>query len=140
MNNGPFQYFFTLSCGDTRWNENFTSVLYDIIGDSKIIYRDNEVYIRTNNEEKSLRQYLEDNANIHDFIRENILTATRNFDHRVKAFISNVILGKFSPMQAKYYNYRVEFQLRGAGHIHGCIWVDFRIFLEIVTSGREKFI
>ena len=29
---------------------------------------------------------------------------------------------------AKYYNYRVEFQMRGAGHIHGVIWVDLDEF------------
>ena len=28
-NNGPFQFFFTLSCADTRYEENFTSVLQD---------------------------------------------------------------------------------------------------------------
>ena len=134
MNNGPFQYFFTLSCGDTRWNENFKSVLHNLVGDNKIIYRDNEVYIDNNREEKPLRQYLADNESIHDFIRVNILTATRNFDHRVKAFISNVILGTFSPMQVKYYSYRVEFQLRGAGHIHGCLWVDFKNFWKLLSQ------
>ena len=31
-------------------------------------------------------------------------------------------------MCAKFYNYRVEFQMRGAGHIHGLIWVDLDDF------------
>ena len=31
-------------------------------------------------------------------------------------------------MCAKFYNYRVEVQMRGAGHIHGVIWVDLDEF------------
>ena len=30
-NLGPFTYFFTLSCGDLRWPENFTALLQDKI-------------------------------------------------------------------------------------------------------------
>ena len=26
----------------------------------------------------------------------------------------------------KYYNYKVEFQARGAGHIHGVLWIDMK--------------
>ena len=26
-NFGPFQFFFTLSCADLRWNENFAAIL-----------------------------------------------------------------------------------------------------------------
>ena len=33
-------------------------------------------------------------------------------------------MGKHSPMKVQFYNYRVEFQLRGAGHIHGVLWCD----------------
>ena len=28
-------------------------------------------------------------------------------------------------MCVEYYNYRVEFQMRGAGHIHGTLWIDW---------------
>ena len=27
-NDGPFQFFFTLSCADTKWDENFSSLLH----------------------------------------------------------------------------------------------------------------
>ena len=27
-------------------------------------------------------------------------------------------------------NYRVEFQMRGAAHIHGVLWIDFDAFLK----------
>ena len=33
-------------------------------------------------------------------------------------------MGKNAPMNVKFYNYRVEFQVRGAGHIHGVLWLD----------------
>ena len=33
-------------------------------------------------------------------------------------------MGKNNPMRVKYYTYRVEFQARGAGHIHGVLWLD----------------
>ena len=34
-------------------------------------------------------------------------------------------MAKDNPMNPKIYNYRVEFQARGAAHIHGVIWIDF---------------
>ena len=29
-------------------------------------------------------------------------------------------------MCVEYYNYRVEFQMRGAGHIQGTLWIDWQ--------------
>jgi len=37
-------------------------------------------------------------------------------------------MSKFNEMHVQYYNYRVEFQMRGAGHIHGVLWIDFTSF------------
>ena len=59
----------------------------------------------------------------HELIRENVLTATRYYQQRVKHFISKVAMGKNNPMQVKNYTYKVEFQDRGAGHIHGTLWL-----------------
>ena len=59
----------------------------------------------------------------HELIRGNVLTATRYFQHRVKNFIDKVMLGKNNPMNVKTYTYKVEFQDRGAGHIHGTLWL-----------------
>ena len=60
---------------------------------------------------------------------------TLTFDHRVQEFIKNIMMNKESPFSVKYYSYRVEFQLRGAAHIHGTIWVDFEKYFEkLVTS------
>ncbi len=33
-------------------------------------------------------------------------------------------MGKNQPMHVQFYNYRVEFQMRGAGHIHGVLWLN----------------
>ena len=50
--------------------------------------------------------------------------ATRNFHNRVKAFLNKIVLDKTNPMNVKYYTYKVEFQQRGAAHIHGTLWLD----------------
>jgi hypothetical protein len=52
-----------------------------------------------------------------------VLLATRYFNHRVKAFISNIAMGGGNPMMVEYFSYKTEFQERGAGHIHGVLWV-----------------
>ena len=40
------------------------------------------------------------------------------------------MMSKSTGLPVKYYSYRVEFQLRGAAHIHGTIWVDFEKYFE----------
>ena len=60
---------------------------------------------------------------MHELIRGNVLTATRYFQHRVKNFIDKVMMGKNNPMHVKTFTYKVEFQDRGAGHIHGTLWL-----------------
>ena len=97
----------------------------------------------------TLEEYLKDkrycNDTRHTQIRKNVLTATRNFDSRVKEFVTHVIMAKENPMNTKIYNYRVEFQARGAGHIHGVLWVDFDRKLpnnldnNIIKSAFNKF-
>ena len=129
-NLGPFHFFFTLSCADSRYQENFTSLLQDC----EIVYKqvkDREMaFIIVNGHEMSLDEFLKQNEGKHEFIRRNVLTATRNFNQRVKSFIKNIVMSKGGDMCVEYYNYRVEFQLRGAGHIHGVLWVDLDNFIE----------
>ena len=60
----------------------------------------------------------------HELIRKNVLNSSRNYNHRVKAFINNIVLDKQNPMSVKYYSTKVEFQGRGAGHNHGVLWLD----------------
>ena len=66
------------------------------------------------------------------------MTATRYFQHRVKQFIRTIMMGKNNPMHVKYYTYKVEFQDRGAGHIHGTLWLNMDKIEEIETENGEK--
>ena len=111
-NLGPFQFFFTLSCADNRYEENFTSVLadeYTIV--YKVVKGRERAFIVTNGKEQSLDDFLSENLSKHEFIRKNVLTATRNFNYRVKNFIKHIVMNKKNPMCVQYYNYRVEFQV-----------------------------
>ena len=133
-NLGPFQLFFTLSCADMRWNENFAAILlergYEIAYEQSQKMEDGSsitiIKARSPGQEwKPINKFIEENMeeSLHELVRGNVLTASRYFDHRVKQFISKVMMGKNNPMHVKYYTYKVEFQDRGAGHIHGTLWL-----------------
>ena len=59
-------------------------------------------------------------------IQTNVLTATRTFHHRVELFKKEILRGKNNAMHIKNMSYRVEFQGRGAAHIHGTLWLDMK--------------
>ena len=135
-NFGPFHIFFTLSCGDQRWSANFTTQLEK--DGCKIVYEvDKEgreqVAVEVKQDDGKTvsipwKQYMEDFVpqSKHEMIRENVLLATRNFQHRVETFRREVIFGRNNPMKVRHISYRVEFQGRGAGHIHGVLWLDMK--------------
>ena len=77
---------------------------------------------------KQLERFLKEDIDesLHEMIRTNVLTATRNFQHRVDAFRTKILMGGNNPMKIKYISYRVEFQGRGAAHIHGTLWLDLK--------------
>ena len=151
-NFGPFHLFFTLSCGDRRWDENFTTILKEkgwailwnireSIQEERI---EEEVEVQLENGSvKSLKAFLQEDANdsIHEMIRSNILTATRNFVHRINCFKRDIMMGSNNPMCINKFSWKVEFQGRGAGHIHGTLWCNLtKIKLEDTQtdeSGRE---
>ena len=60
----------------------------------------------------------------HEFVRENVMSLTRMFNQRVKAFLREIVLAKDSPMPVYRYSYKVEFQNRGAPHVHGVLWLN----------------
>ena len=60
----------------------------------------------------------------HEYVRENVMTLTRIFNQRVKAFFKEIVLAKDSPMSVHRYSYKVEFQNRGAPHVHGVLWLN----------------
>ena len=57
----------------------------------------------------TLDEYLKDkrfcNDTRHTQIREHVLTATRNFENRAKAFLKHIIMAKDNPMNTKLFNY-----------------------------------
>ena len=61
--------------------------------------------------------------------------ATRNFHHRIEAFKKDILNGRNNPMMIKHISYRVEFQGRGAAHIHGTLWLNIK---EIEKSAKFK--
>ena len=129
-NFGPFQFFFTLSCADLRWNENFSAILRKrdlilrhIIEEDTDGYPVTSIYVDYEKEGKvhteEIRKYMEkemDNS-LHEAIRGNVLLATRFFNHRVKQFINEIVMGGGNPLSVDKYTYKVEFQDRGAGHV-----------------------
>ena len=47
-------------------------------------------------------------------------------------------MGKGNPMNVKYYTYKVEFQDRGAGHIHGTLWLNMENIEQIQLDTGER--
>ena len=121
-NLGPFHLFFTLSCADQRWDPTFATILSEKGYSIMFIKTDVDglpktlVEVRTAaGDWKPLKEFLEDDIadSKHELIRGNVVMATRYFHHRVKSFISKIVMSKSNPMNVKYYTYKVEFQGRG---------------------------
>ena len=139
-NFGPFHFFYTLSCGDMRWNENFSCILrekgYNIIWkvDSGNVDECQDVDIEVEfesdkgMERKDIARFLDEDADesLHEFIRTNVFIATRNFVQRLKAFRKEIMLGENSPMAIENWSDKMEFQGRGAAHIHGVAWCNLK--------------
>ena len=132
-NFGVFQVFFTLSCADLRWDANFASILLQrgySINIMKVPIDGRQTYVyeaRTaDGDWKPLKQFIQEDVEIsfHELIRGNVLTATRFFHHRVQQFLSKIVMAKSAPLPIDKYSYKVEFQQRGAGHVHGVMWLD----------------
>ena len=140
---GPFHFFFTLSCADKRWDENFAAMLSQSglkityeppkqgSNEGTYSYKQDNIFVGENKE--PLREYLK-REDLPEMVRKNVLTITMIFDKRVHAFMSKIVMAKSNPMKAEYYHYRVEFQKRGAGHIHGVLWVD----IEEIEKEHKK--
>ena len=113
-NLGPFQLFFTLSCADMRWNENFAAILlergYEIAYEQTQKMEDGSsntiIKARSPGQEwKPINNFIEENIeeSLHELVRGNVLTASRYFDHRVKQFIFKVSRSNNNTMHVNYY-------------------------------------
>ena len=132
-----------------RWEENFGAILQDKGWDVKYtLSKDEEgnwdtiVEVRKNKEDnyKPMKSFIEDDIEetLHELVRDNVMTATRYFQHRVKQFIRTVMMGKNNTMNVKYYTYKVEFQDCGAGHIHGTLWLSLDKIEKLEKGDGEK--
>ena len=126
-NLGPFTFFFTLSCADIRWPENFTSLLNGHKVTFESIDGKEDFYI----DDKPLDEFLKAYPSKHEFIRNNLLNATLNFQQRLRMFLKHIMLSKGSTLTMSHYNYRIEFQIRGAPHAHGTLWMDWERFTAL---------
>ena len=128
-----------------RWNENFTSILrekgYKIIWTQGNIDVEVEVeFYKDGKKHKSaLDVFLADECDesLHEFIRTNVFIATRNFVQRVKAFRTEIMMGKNNPMQITYWSDKMEFQGRGAGHIHGVAWSELNKSAKMIKEEKK---
>ena len=95
-NLGPFHLFFTLSCADMRWDENFASILhekgveiqYSVIPDDEDNWDTIVEAKRTEGSNyKPIKQFIEEDIeeSLHELIRGNVLSATRYFQQRNEA-------------------------------------------------------
>ena len=144
-NLGAFQFFFTLSCADLRWEPTFASIMRDkgyhlncevikINGHWK-----QNISVLVKDKWKPLQQVIKEDLkeSFHQLIRGNVNMATRYFNHRLKSFLANIVMHKKNPMAVKYFTYRIEFQQRGAGHAHGTLWLDLpRLERMVMVDGK----
>ena len=86
-----------------------------------------------------LKYFLENECeeSLHESIRTNVFVATRNFMHRVKAFRTEIMMGKNNPMRILYWSDKMEFQGRGAGYIHGVAWSDLQAVSRLIEDERK---
>ena len=125
-NFGAFQFFFTLSCADTRWTSNFTPIFLEEDYDLRFSLEQDEdeiwktkidARLGTEKEWKDIEDFIREmDESKHEIIRGNVVHSTRYFQHRVKQFLSKIVLNKDNPMNVYLYSYKMEFQQRGAGN------------------------
>ena len=129
-NFGPFHIFFTISCADFRWPENLTAILreQDIGLRCSIDSLQQETYEVLSNVRGwvPMEEYIinELDETLHEVMRRNVVTATRNYQARVQALMQTIIRHPKNPLSVKHYSAKLEFQARGAGHNHGVLWLD----------------
>ena len=51
-----------------------------------------------------------------------------------------IVLGENNPMLVEYYTYKVEFQDRGAGHVHGTLWLKLERMERLIRNDTGDLI
>ena len=72
-------------------------------------------------------------------LRHFVVHVTRIFNNRVRTFIQKVVMSKYEGcLPVLFYSYRVEMQLRGKAHFHGCWWLDEAFLRECSFLSDEQ--
>ena len=103
-------FFLTLSAAETRWPELL------------IILAKVNRNVDMTEEEVSLLSFPEKC----DLIRNDPVTCTRYFDHRIRELfkVLKANNGPFSPFKLVDLYLRIEFQSRGSAHVHSLLWLE----------------
>ena len=136
-----------------RWKENFAAILRDqgfnlsyTVSQDEQGHFDTKIMVEFQKDgiltKKDIKQYLteEVDSSLHELIRGNVLLATRYFNDRVKKFMDLVVMGDNNPMMVEYYTYKVEFQDRGAGHIHGTLWLKLDMIERLIRTNEGTLV
>ena len=113
-NQGPFHVFFTLSCADYRWRENLVSVLREKrFGVRCTIYSNQEEsyeVLSTNEKWIELEDFIQNEMDetLHEVLRRNVVTATRNYQARVKTLMQTIIKNPSNPLSVKHSSIKLE--------------------------------
>ena len=129
-NFGAFHVFFTVSCADYRWPENLMAILRErgidlrcsidsFQKESYEVFSDTRGWVTMEDYTKN-----EMDETLHEVMRRNVVTATRNYQARVQALIQTIVRNPSNPLSVKHFSSKLEFQARGAGHHHGVLWLD----------------
>ena len=110
--NGCPSIFLTLSCAEFDWPELLKEIL-------ETVYR-----------KKVSQKDIDDlsNAEKNRLISENVVQSTIHFQKRIEKMFSlmkyNFFEGSNDTYHASSYFYRIEFQQRGAPHVHSLLWLQ----------------
>ena len=125
---GPFQVFFTFSCGEMRWAEVYISFFIkkgckvEFICEEEWSGKDIDILVNG----IPIWDFIENMPERrHELFKNHTFLLTRIFDARVKSFVKHILMGRgLDKIPFRYYSYRVEFQARGMPHIHGVAWIQ----------------
>ena len=111
---GPFQIFWTFSCGEMRWSEVFLSLLkrkgYKVKIPQDWDGNDNDLLVEGKKLWKFINGDMSDKQ--HELFDEYTLLIARHFDARVQNFIKDILLGQgHGKVTFSHFSYRVEFQV-----------------------------
>jgi len=98
-------FFLTLSSADMSWPELFRRIGQQ----SGRSMTDDDIAALSYDEKSSM-------------LRNDPVLAARHFNHRLKAFFKDVLVGASALGPVRYHFYRIEFQMRGSPHAHCLHW------------------